>query len=49
MERETALDETIIEPCPTCGWVKFNPDCQDCRDTRDECWVVNNGIVGFDM
>lgn len=41
--------EVAVEPCPRCGWVKFNPDCPECREVREQCLLMGTGIEGFDM
>lgn len=43
------IDETAVEPCPECGWVKFNPDCPECTEVREQCLLMGTGIEGFDM
>jgi hypothetical protein len=41
--------EVVVEPCPRCGWVKFNPQCPKCREVQEECLLLGTGIEGFDM
>ena len=54
-ERETNMIETnavievAVEPCPRCGWVKFNPDCPECREVREQCLLMGTGVEGIDM
>jgi hypothetical protein len=48
IETNTA-QEVAIEPCPECGWVKFNPSCPTCREIREQCLLLGTGIEGFDM
>lgn len=43
------IDETAVEPCPECGWVKFNPHCPECNDVREQCLLMGTGIEGIDM
>jgi hypothetical protein len=41
--------ETAVQPCLSCGWVRFNPDCQLCQETLEECLLMGRGVDGFDM
>lgn len=47
-ETKTAV-ETTVEPCRECGWIRFNPDCPECTEVREQCLLLGTGIEGFDM
>ncbi len=52
MTPTTTLEEdedTMLEPCPTCGEIEFNADCPDCCQVRDECWRIESGVEGIDL
>lgn len=55
MEREDTMPEAKavvengVEPCPMCGSIKFNPDCAECEEIREQCLLLGAGIEGFDM
>ena len=41
--------DIAIQPCASCGWVRFNPDCQLCQETLEECLLMGRGVDGVDM
>jgi recombinational DNA repair protein RecR len=41
--------DTAIQPCARCGWVRFNPDCELCQRTLEECLLMGRGVDGFDL
>jgi hypothetical protein len=41
--------ETAVQPCTSCGWVRFNPDCSLCQETLEECLLMGRRVDGFDM
>jgi len=41
--------EVAVQPCASCGWVRFNPDCPVCQETLEECLLLGRGVDGFDM
>jgi hypothetical protein len=49
MIETNVVTEVAAEPCPRCGWVKFNPDCPECQEVREQCLLMGTGIEGFDM
>jgi hypothetical protein len=40
--------EVAVEPCAKCGWVKFNPDCSECKEIQEQCMLLGAGMEGFD-
>jgi len=49
MTEAKTTQEVAVEPCPRCGWVKFNPQCPLCREVQEECLLLGTGIEGFDL
>ncbi|MBI1940907.1 MAG: hypothetical protein HYS33_05295 [Acidobacteria bacterium] len=37
------LAERTVEPCPSCGSVKFNPMCPECREILEESLLLGVG------
>ncbi len=49
MNETQTITEAMIGLCPRCGWMKFNPDCPDCQEMREQRPLMGTGIEGFDM
>jgi hypothetical protein len=49
MIETNVVTEVAAEPCPRCGWFKFNPDCPECQEVREQCLLMGTGIDGIDM
>ncbi|MGA2631426.1 MAG: hypothetical protein ABSG54_14600 [Terriglobia bacterium] len=43
------VQEAVVAPCVKCGWIKFNPDCPECREIQEQCLLLGAGIEGFDL
>ena len=40
MIRTPVIQEAVVAPCVKCGWIKFNPDCPECQEVQEQCWLM---------
>ncbi len=49
MTETKSLQDAVVAPCPKCGWMKFNPNCSECREIQQQCLLLGARMEGFDM
>ena len=49
MTETKSSQDAAVAPCPKCGWMKFNPNCSECREIQQQCLLLGARMEGFDM